>query len=180
MSTPDLIAILDRLGQNLFPVQALLTGFGYLLGVVFIIISIHKFYTIGNARARSSASEHMLAPMSYLIGGALLILVPSTFKVMRNTLFGVGSPLAYAPYDPYDFNSAITVVIQTVGVLWFIRGTALLVQSSSPGVQHGAKGMVFLFAGILCMNFDETTVAINSALSWITQATLTTQKGLGY
>ena len=172
MSTPALVAILDHLGQNLRPVQAMLTGFGYILGIIFVIISIYKFYVIGNARARSGSGQHMFVPLTYLIGGALLIFIPSTFSLMRNTLFGVNSPLAYAPYDPYNFYSAITILIQTVGVLWFVRGTALLVHASNPGVQHGSKGLAFLFAGILCMNFDQTVEIIGTGLQWLAQITL--------
>ncbi len=180
MNTSDLVSMLDRVGQSLFPVQALLTGFGYMLGIIFFIIAIRKFYVIGNSRATSGSGERMFVPTVYLMGGALLIFFPTTFKIVRNTVFGIDSPLAYAPYDPFNFYSAFGVIVQTVGILWFIRGTSLLIQSSNPGVQHGPKGLIFLVAGIMAMNFDQTINVINGALSWLEQTTLTARQGLGY
>ena len=57
------------------------------------------------------------------------------------------------------------LIIRTAGIIWFIRGSVLVAQASEPGGQHGMKGLVFIIAGILAMNFDNTIAMLNTLLS---------------
>ncbi|MCC5791856.1 MAG: type IV secretion protein IcmC [Legionellaceae bacterium] len=180
MSNTDWVLMLERLAHSLLPVQALLTGFAYILGIVLVIVSLRKYYAVGNARARSGSGQGMFVPTVYLIGGAALIFIPSTLKILSHSVFGTDSILSYAPYNPFDFYTGIRIIIQTAGILWFIRGVSLLVEASNPGVQHGFKGLTFMTAGILSMNFEVTLGILNSMLSWLEGATLKATQNLGY
>ena len=64
-------------------------------------------------------------------------------------------------YDPYSIYNSMGIMVQTAGLIWFVRGTMLLVQSSDPGSEGGPKGLVFVIAGILAMNFGSTVSAVN-------------------
>lgn len=165
MSTnTDLVTMLGNLSRSLYPIQRLLTGFAYLLGISFFIIAITKLKKIGESR---NSQESSIVPLAYFLGGAALLFIPSVVTSLANTVFGAGNVLGYVSFNPYSVYNSMGLLIQTAGVLWFIRGCILLVGASQPGETHGTKGMVFLCAGILAMNFQNTTAALSAALTYI-------------
>lgn len=180
MNDSTFASMIERLSQSALPVQALVTGFGYMLGIVFFIIGLRKLKTIADHRARSSSQIPMLVPISYFLGGIVLIFIPEAISVASNTFFGAGNVLAYAKVKPINVIGAMTILVQTAGIIWFVRGTALLVAASNPGVQHGPKGLAFLIAGILAMNFEATMSTINSVMNYATSMTLAFRGKLGY
>lgn len=158
----DIVAMIGNLSQSLLPFQALIAGLGYLIGILFMITAIGKLRVIGNARARGGGShEKMFIPLAYLIGGTALIFLPSAITVLSRTAFGSGNILQYASYNPYNIYNTMRIVIRVAGIIWFVRGSVLLVHASEPGVQHGPKGLAFLLAGVLAINFEETTAFVN-------------------
>ncbi|HAT8939229.1 TPA: type IV secretion protein IcmC [Legionella pneumophila subsp. pneumophila] len=180
MNTIDLITILGNISQSLYPVQKLITGGAYILGVLFFLTAIGKLKKIGDHRAQSSSQEKMFTPMMYLLVGALLIYLPSGMDLMANTAFGVGNVLTYSNYNPANIYGSMGFLIRTAGVLWFIRGCVLVAHSSQPGTQQGLKGLVFLIAGVFAMNFDNTIAMINSALDYFVKATLSVKAVAGF
>lgn len=180
MDSNDLIVMIGNVSQSLLPVQALLSGAAYLVGLLFFYTAISKLKKIGDRRAQSSSQEKMFVPISYLIGGAALIFLPTAVHTLTNTTFGVGNGISYIPYNPYNITSSMGLVVQTAGLIWFVRGCVLLVHSSQPGVQHGPKGLAFLCAGILAMNFQMTTSTLNSIVQGITSATISVKNAQGY
>ncbi|MCC5013747.1 MULTISPECIES: type IV secretion protein IcmC [Legionella] len=167
MNSTDLITMIGNLSRSLFPVQHLLSGGAYLLGIVFFMTAISKLRKIGDHRANSSSQEKMFVPLAYIIGGSALLFLPSTVQNLSNTTFGTGNVLQYANYNPYDIYSSMGLIIQTAGLIWFIRGCVLLVTASEPGVQQGGKGLAFLFAGVLAMNFENTTAFLATVMGKI-------------
>ncbi len=169
----DLVRMIGNLSQSLIPVQALITGLGYLIGILFFITAIGKFRKIGDARASGGSHERMFVPVAYIFGGAILIFLPSSLPVLSSTLFGSSSILEYTTYNPYNVYSAMRVVVQTMGILWFLRGCVLLVHASEPSVKEGPKGLVFIFAGIMAMNFEASIGVINYILNHLMALSLT-------
>jgi uncharacterized membrane protein HdeD (DUF308 family) len=180
MSTIDLVTIIGNISQSLYPVQRLITGGAYLLGILFFMTAIMKFMKIGDYRAQHSSREKMFTPMMYLLFGAILLYLPSALDVAANTAFGVGNVLTYTSYNPYNIYSSMGLLIRTAGVLWFVRGCVLVAHSSEPGTQQGSKGMLFIIAGILSMNFDNTVSVINSILNNFITWTLAFKKSQGF
>lgn len=174
------VSMIENLSQSALPFQALVTGFGYMLGIVFFMIGLRKLKSIADFRARSSSQIPIIVPIAYFLGGAALIYVPTAVKTASVTFFGAGNILAYEKVSPVNVLGAMTLIIQTAGVIWFVRGTALLVNASNPGIQHGAKGLTFLIAGILALNFEGTVSIINTALEWIYSYSLTFRNNMGY
>lgn len=166
----DLITMFGNLSQALLPVQRLITGGAYLLGLLFIITALFKFKQIASQGARSGAHDKMFSPMMYLIMGVAFVFLPSTLNLMANTAFGTGNILTYVQFNKIDIRASVIVLIRTVGIIWFIRGCVLVAHASEPGTQHGLKGVLFLISGIFAINFEGSVALINwiqaSLLDW--------------
>jgi len=161
MNNTDWITIIGNISQSLFSVQRLVSGFAYLIGTVFLITAVMKLKKIGDARTNSSSQEKIFVPIAYFVGGAGLIFLPTMVKVLTNTAFGSGNVLEYTSYSPYSIYNSMRVLIQTAGLIWFVRGCVLLVTGSQPGGQHGPKGLTFIVAGILAINFEGTVGVVD-------------------
>jgi hypothetical protein len=157
----DVISMIGNVSQSLASVDSLISGFGYLIGILFMITAMTKLRKIGDAKANSSSQEKMFGPIAYFVGGAALIFLPSTLTTLSNTAFGSGNILQYIQYNPYSIYNSMGIIIQTAGLIWFVRGCVLLVHGSEPGVQEGPKGLTFICAGILAMNFEYTFGILN-------------------
>ena len=103
----DLESIFLNLSQSLGPVQALITGLGYLIGLSFLVIALFKFKKIGDSRVQSQSQEKMFVPTAFVVMGAGLIFLPSALSTMSNTFFGSNNVLAYSP----DTGNALTNAI---------------------------------------------------------------------
>ena len=171
---------MGNISQSLYPVQKLITGLAYLLGILFFITAIEKFRKIGDKRAQSSSQEKMYTPMMYMLMGALLLYLPTTLHVLANTAFGVGNVISYTNYNPTNIYSAIGLLIRTAGVLWFVRGCVLVAHASEPGTQDGPKGLVFIVAGILAMNFDNSIAIVNYIVQSLISVTMSIKSSQGF
>lgn len=180
MNSIDLVTMLGNISQSLYPVQRFISGAAYLIGALFLFTAIGKFRKIADYRAQSSSHEKMFSPMMYLFFGAALIYLPSAMGIMANTAFGVGNVLTYAPTNKFNIFASMGMLIRTAGVLWFIRGCVLVAHASQPGTQQGPKGLVFIIAGILSMNFDNTIAMINTVLGYLISWTLAVKAGAGF
>lgn len=180
MTTTDLVTIIGNLSRSLYPVQKLITGVAYLLGILFFIMAIGKLKKIGDKRAQSSSQEKMFTPMMYILMGALLLYLPSALHLLANTAFGVGNVISYTSYNPANIYSAMGLLIRTAGVLWFVRGCVLVAHAGEPGTQEGPKGLVFIFAGILAMNFDNSIAVLNYIIQSLVSWTMTIKASQGY
>ncbi len=168
MNTTDLIAMLGNLSRSLYPVQSLIAAVGYLLGLLFVIAGLTRFKNLSES---SSHEGGVYTPIAYILGGALLIFLPNTLTILSNTAFGDNNVLQYATYNPYNVYNSMAVVIKTAGIIWFIRGSVLLIHSSQPGVQEGRKGLAYLCAGIFAMNFEYTLGMLNSSMNYLLKLT---------
>lgn len=131
--------------------------------------------------AGGHSHEKKFIPIAYLLGGSALVFLPSAYQALSNTTFGATNILSYSNYSPYDIYSSMGLLIQTAGLIWFIRGCVLLVHSGEPQAKkYGSKGLLFLFAGILAMNFENTIGAIDAAMNWLENLTISVKTTQGY
>lgn len=180
MNGTDLVTILGNISQSLYPLQRFITGGAYLLGILFFLTAIAKLRKIADRRAQSSSSEKMFTPMMYLFFGAILLYLPTALDVMANTAFGVGNVLTYTDYNRRNIYSIMGLLVRTAGVLWFVRGCVLVAHAGEPGTQEGPKGLVFIFAGILAMNFDNTISMTSTVLGYLINWTLAVKNSQGF
>lgn len=165
MNDANLVSMIGNLSRSLLPVQTLITGIGYLLGLIFMFKALAKLRKIGDARMGSSSHEKMTGPITYFIAAGALIFLPSMITVLSNTMFGQGNILQYVSYNPHDINNSMAIVIQTAGLIWFLRGCVLMVHGSEPGAKGGRRGLLFLIAGILATNFQDTMGVVNTMVT---------------
>ncbi|HHT0592958.1 TPA: type IV secretion protein IcmC [Legionella anisa] len=180
MNTPDFITMIGNLSHSLYPVQHLITGGAYLLGILFFMTAISKLRKIADHRSGSSSQEKMFSPMMYLVMGAALLYLPTALDIMANTTFGAGNILTYTSYNSSNIFSSMGLVVQTAGVLWFVRGCVLVAQASQPGTQHGPKGLAFMIAGVFAMNFDNSIAMLNYVMNSLTTWTMAIKTSQGY
>jgi len=162
----DLIGMLTNLRTSLGPVQEMVSGLAYVIGISLVVASLFKFRVIAHASPSSPSQEKMFVPVTYLAIGAGLIFFPTSFSVLSNTVFGSENVLAYSDNNEETVTSIMTFFIQTAGVLWFVRGSTLLVHASEPGVKDGSKGITFIISGIFAMNFEGTVEVLDHALTY--------------
>lgn len=155
--------MLGNVSQALFPVQRLITGFAYLLGIIFFMSALRRFKAVGQRGSHDSG----FVPTMYLLFGAGLLYLPSTMSALANTAFGAGNVLTYYQYNQANIYSVIGIFVRVGGLIWFVRGCVLLAHASEPGVQEGPKGLLFLIAGVLSLNFDTTVAMINTVITQI-------------
>jgi len=180
MNTPDIVTILGNISQTLYPVQRLITGGAYLIGILFILTAVMKLRKIADHRAQSSSLQGMFAPMMYLLMGAALLFLPSALDVLANTTFGAGNVLTYAQFNKASVYSTVGLIVRTAGLVWFIRGCILVAHASEPGTQQGGKGLLFICAGVLAMNFDNTIAIVNSSVGGLIDMTIAIKRSQGF
>lgn len=170
--------ILTRLAESLAPVERLLTGGAYLIGCAFLFKAIYSLKVYGEARTMMSNSASVKEPIMYLMVGAILIYFPTGFKVFMQSTFGYENVLQYAPVNSSNqaldtlFGSGsvvgrpLTMLIQVVGIIAFVRGWVLVARSASQGQPPGGtgKGLIHVFGGILAINIVGTINMINNTL----------------
>ncbi|PJD92911.1 MAG: type IV secretion protein IcmC [Legionella sp.] len=177
----DLITMIGNLSKTLPSVQTMLGGLSYLLGIIFVMAALARFRQNVDKGAQGGGKDtKMIVPFSYLFVGAILFFLPTTMHTFSNTLFGSGtSVLQYSDYQPYDIYNSITLLVETVGLVWFIRGCVLLAHASHPeqgqegSKGFGHKGLLFIIAGLFGINFQSTVNMMNSVMTYLINLTVT-------
>lgn len=161
MESIDLITMLGNLSQSLPAVDEFLGGFSYIFGLIFCIISLIKLKD--NIGEGDGSSESLFIPLAYFSVGVGLLFLPSLYSAFSQTLFGTtDNVLAYSSTNKYDVYNSMTMLIQTAGFIWFIRGCVLLAHSSKPEQGRegskglGPKGFFFMLGGLFAINIYST------------------------
>jgi intracellular multiplication protein IcmC len=170
--------ILNNLANSLAPVQKLITGGAYLMGCAFLFKAIYSLKVYGESKTMMSNNASVKEPIVYLVVGAIFIYFPSAFSVLMQTTFGYQNVLQYAPVNSsnqtlnslFGSGSAVgrplTMLIQVIGLVAFVRGWVLVARSASQGQPPGGtgKGLMHVFGGILAINIVGTINMINNTL----------------
>ena len=152
----DLVSMIGNLSRSLIQVEALVSGFGYVIGILLMIAAIIKL-----KRVSGSSGEGMFGPVAFFVVGTALVFLPSMLGTLSSTAFGNSNILQYIEYDPFNIYNSMAIIIQCAGLIWFVRGCVLLAHGSEPGAEEGPKGFVFIIAGIFAMNFQGTIGVLN-------------------
>jgi intracellular multiplication protein IcmC len=170
--------VLNNIANNLEPVMKLITGAGYLIGCAFLFKAIYSLKVYGEAKTMQSGNTSIKEPLAFLMVGALLIYSQTAFEILMQTSFGYENVLQYAPVGKGNnalntlFGSGslvgrpLSIIIQVVGYIAFIRGWVLIARSASQGQPPGGtgKGLMHVFGGILAINVVGTLQLINNTL----------------
>lgn len=166
----DLYTIIGNISRSFLSLEVLVRGFAYILAIFFFVTALTKLKR--HFAAGHGSQEKIIIPFAFIIGGTMLLYLPSALDIAISTTFGVGNVLSYASYKPYDVMNSITIFLQLAGLIWFVRGCVLIVNSTQPGFEHGAKGVVFVCAGILALNFQGTTNFLTDMINALLNSTM--------
>ena len=148
------------------------------MGIGFAIKAIFTLKTHGEQRSSMSGTGNMKEAIVYMLVSAMLLYLPTAFKIFMQTSFGYENVLQYAPINSSNdafstlFGSGssvgepLSIIIQVIGVIAFVRGWILIARASGQGQQPGGtgKGMMHVCGGILAMNIVGTLEMINNTL----------------
>ena len=170
----DTTTVLVNLAQSLVPVQNLISGAAYLIGISLGLKAIYSLKIYGEARTMQASTSNIKEPIFYLIVAGLLIYFPTAIDVILNTSFGSSNVLSYGDSDVMsgafsgnsDLGNAVVTIFQTIGLYAFVRGWVLIARSASQGQQPGGvgKGLMHVFGGILAVNIVGTVEMVNNTL----------------
>jgi len=172
MPKTDLQTMLLSL-QDSFPgIMILLTSAAYLMGIFFIFKAIYELKQYGEMRTMMASNTDLRTPIVSLLVGAVFIYLPTAWRMMLITVFGVESPLAYPGSDnSANWDQVVNVIVmftQIIGLIAFIRGWLILAKVSSKGGgggQHSfGKGLTHIIGGILAINVVGTFNVIGVTL----------------
>lgn len=172
------IDVLTNIAKTLGPVQELIKVVAGVLGLGFIFKAIWSLKIYGESRTMTSGTANAKEPILYIIVGSVLLSLPTAIEVLLMSTFGESSAMPYAPINSsndsitkiFGAGSAIgrplTMIIQVIGLVAFIRGWVLIARSASQGQPPGGtgKGLMHVFGGILAINIVKTIEVINNTL----------------
>jgi len=166
--------VLVNLANNLLPVQKLITGAAYLIGIAFAVKALYSLKVYGEARTMMSSNTSIKEPVFYFMTSAFLIFFPTGLDVILETSFGDTNILSYSESSAAqalfggdnDLGNALVIIFQTIGLYAFVRGWVLIARAASQGQPPGGtgKGLMHVFGGILAVNIVGTVEMINNTL----------------
>ncbi len=169
--------ILVNVANNLVPVEPMLTGGAYIMGIGFAMKAIMSLKQMGENR--NNGAGGLKEPIVYFFVASMLVYFPTGFAVVMNTTFGYSSPLSYTTLTSTNsatFNSlfgpnsetgaALVYIIQLIGMVAFIRGWVLIARTASQGQPPGGtgQGITHIVGGIFAMNIVGTIQIIINTL----------------
>lgn len=173
MTSNDLIIMFGNLSKSLPDVQYFVGGFSYLFGIIFCLSALVKLKEMFNEGGNNA---QYAIPTVYFLTGIGLLFLPTLMDAFSTTLFGTqDNILAYSQSNQYDIYNSMVMLIQTIGVIWFVRGCVLLSHASHPhnsqegSKRAGPKAVLFIIGGLFAINVYSTTGMINFMINHIMQ-----------
>jgi intracellular multiplication protein IcmC len=171
------VDVLQNIASNLIPVQGMLSSTCYVLGILYAFKAVYSLKVYGEARTMMSSGASVKEPVINLLVAAVFLVIPQSLKVFLASMFGASNIMEYAPittgnptltalFGNAQLGQSLTIIIQTVGYIAFIRGWILVARSSAHGQQPGGlgKGLMHVFGGILAINIVKTLQIVMNTL----------------
>lgn len=167
----------DNLIASFLSIERLVTGAAYLMGISFAIKALYSLKVYGESKSQMGNAS-IKEPLIYFLVSSMLLFLPTGFATFMNSTFGYSDVLAYTPNNNgnailttlFGQNSAfgytVSLAVQVVGVIAFVRGWVLIARSAASGQPPGGtgQGLTHVFGGILAMNIVGTMQMINETL----------------
>lgn len=170
-SMTEEITVLTNLANNMASVQRLVSGTAYVLGLLFAFKALYSLKTYGESKSMMSSSSNIKEPIIYLFVSSVFLFLPTAMKVMLQSTFGESTVTSYASLEAPHFKlgaigQPLSLIIQTIGYIAFIRGWLLVARGAGHGQQPGSigKGFMHVFGGVLAINIVSTLQIVNNTL----------------
>jgi intracellular multiplication protein IcmC len=156
--------MMASLQSSIEPVQELVTGAAYLIGLMFFLRALYHLKVYGEMRTMMSSDTSVKEPAMYILVGAVFVYLPTFYDIISQTTFGNTNILAYSELSATNsaqYGDALVTVlmlVRLIGVIAFIRGWIILAKGSGKGQQPAwAKGITHILGGIMAINIVGTT-----------------------
>lgn len=170
--------ILGNIAKNITQVQHLIAGCAYLLGIMFIMKALMTLKEHGEQRSMMSQKGGMKEPLLYFFVGGMLFYAPTGLNAFMYSMFGPNATImAYGPltnnstplggfFRSTTAGTSLVKIIQTVGLVAFVRGWVLVARAGSQGQAPGGmgKGLIHVLGGVLAINIVGTIDMINNTI----------------
>ena len=166
--------VLINIAKSLIPVQNLITGAAYFIGISFALKALLTLKQHGESKTQMSSQTSIKEPLFYFMIAGFLIYFPTGFEIIMNTTFGYSNVLAYSDSNLTDsmfggnsqLGNAVVIIFQTIGLYAFTRGWILIARAASQGQQPGGtgKGLMHVFGGVLAVNIVGTVELLKNTL----------------
>ena len=167
----------DNLVASFLSIERLVTASAYLMGISFAIKALYSLKTYGESKSQMGNAS-IKEPLIYFLVSGMLLYFPTGFETLMNSTFGYSQVLAYSPSSSnspilttlFGQNSAfgytVSLAVQVVGVIAFVRGWILIARAAASGQPPGGtgQGLTHVFGGILAMNIVGTMQMVNETL----------------
>ena len=131
------------------------------MGIGLILSGLFKLKRYGEMRTMMSMHITIAAPLMMLLGGTMLLLLPTVIGSSLLAFWGTTSPLAIPTTGAGDFDKymlPIVMFVRLVGVISFVRGVLMIARLGKEGQQPGTggKALMHMIGGILCIHIVGT------------------------
>lgn len=165
----DLATVLEKLSLSLPYVQTMVVAFSYLAGFTLMFASFYKLKQYGELRSMMSLQTDLRGPVVSIFVAAILVYLPTALKIMMNSFFGYGSPIAYEADESNRWSQTVSIVVyftQIMGLIAFVKGWIVISRVANKSSQNATfgKGVIHIFGGLVAININGTVALLNATL----------------
>ena len=147
--------------QNLGIIGNILQSIAILMGLSLFMTGIFKLKRYGEMRTMMSHQMTIAAPLLMLVGGVMLMSLPSMLHTVLLNFWSSNNPTAYTGGGTSQWEQIIPpiiVFVRIIGVCAFMRGIVLFSRAGGEQAQHGtmSRALLHLLGGTLCVNIVGT------------------------
>lgn len=136
------------------------------IGIGLFLVGLFQLKRYGEARTFMSQQLTIAKPLMTMLGGMLLLILPTAIRTGLLALWGSGSVMAYhGPTNDFEaLIPPIIMIVRLIGVGAFIRGCTLIARAGSEHAQQGtlSKGVLHIIGGLLCVNIMGTVALLET------------------
>lgn len=151
--------MLKNLATSFIEVEQLVAGAFYVMGVGLFISGIVELKKLG--MGHQGGGDDTFHVFLKIVVGLFFIYLPSALSISTYTLFGSDSVLSFITTPPIDVYTAIEIMMQLAGLIWFGRGLLMLYESNQHARLKSYVSIAYIVAGICALNLDYTVEIVN-------------------
>jgi len=137
-------------------------GVSLIAGIGLILSGMMGFKRYAQMRGMMGQQQSMAKPLLLMIGGSMLMVLPSILPALETTIFSTAQDSQYGP--GLLNNAALSMFIHFLGLCSVIKGIIMLSKTGGHNAQPGMRGKAFIhiLTGVLLLHVhDVATIASN-------------------
>lgn len=158
--------------QNMGILARIIQAVAVVMGVGMVFGGVLKLKHYGEMRTMMTSQGSLASAMFLLLGGIILLMLPTMLNTFLMAFWGTSNPLPYPTNNDPGINALMPPIIMFVrimGVISFIRGVVLLTHLGGQGGQQQGtlgKALIYMISGILCIQIIGTAQLVESILGF--------------